>query len=79
MCLLLSGRGGADNAHMYAVPLTGLSERIQRFTAMELDYCIKAAVIHAILAAPKSPASASPTGPSRKTLLHIHIHIQKAT
>ena len=39
----------------------GLSERIQRFTAMELDYCIKAAIIHAILAAPKSPASVSPS------------------
>jgi len=31
--------------------IPGLSERIQRFTAMELDYCIKVAVIGALMAA----------------------------
>ncbi len=39
--------------------IPGLSERIQRFTAMELDYCIKVAIIAALLTA--KPPAPSPT------------------
>lgn len=57
--------------------IPGLGERIQRFTAMELDYCVKSAIIHAILAASAQPKS--PSTVTASTGAHARMPITAST